>query len=131
MEHYLKAIAVVLVAVILILALNRTSNVFAALLSITVCIILAVFAIGYLSPIVAFCNKLNDLGGLRSDMLQILLKVIGIAITSEIAVTICDDAGNKSLGKTLQILTSAVIVYLSLPLLATLLEIIEEILSNI
>ena len=47
MDHYLKAIAVVLVAVILILALNRTSNVFAALLSITVCIILAVFAIAY------------------------------------------------------------------------------------
>ena len=131
MEHYLKAIAVAMVSVILILSLNRTGSVFAALLSMTVCVILSILAIGYLSPIVAFCRKLNDLGGLRSDMLQILLKVIGIATTSEIAVTICDDAGNKSLGKTLQILTSAIIVYLSLPLLTILLEIIEEILSNI
>lgn len=131
MEHYLKATAIVLVAVILILSLNHTHRVFATVLSLTVCAMIAVMAIGYLQPILAFCQKLNNLGGLPVDMLRVLIKVMGIAITAEVAVTICDDAGNKSLGKTLQLLSSAMIIYLSLPLLTTLLEIIEEILANL
>ena len=44
---------------------------------------------------------------------------------------ICEDSGNGALGKALQFLASAVILYLSLPLLSKLLDIVEGMLDNL
>lgn len=64
-------------------------------------------------------------------MLGILLKAVGIGLVSEIAGLVCTDAGNGSLGKTLQMLGSAVILYLSLPIFTAMLELIREILREL
>ena len=64
-------------------------------------------------------------------MLGILLKAVGIGLVSEIAGLVCNDAGNGSLGKTLQMLGSAVILYLSLPIFTAMLELIREILREL
>ena len=64
-------------------------------------------------------------------MLGILLKAVGIGLVSEIAGLVCTDAGNGSLGKTLQLLGSAVILYLSLPIFTAMLELIREILREL
>lgn len=64
-------------------------------------------------------------------MLGILLKAVGIGLVSEIAGLVCTDAGNGSLGKALQMLGSAVILYLSLPIFTAILELIREILREL
>ena len=48
---------------------------------------------------------------------------------AEIAALLCSDAGNTSLGKTLNILSGAVILWLSLPIFNKLLELLENILG--
>jgi hypothetical protein len=44
---------------------------------------------------------------------------------------VCADAGNASLGKVLQILASAVILWLSLPVFTALIELIQKILGEL
>ena len=91
----------------------------------------AMIALSYLEPVLDFLRELEALGDLQGDTLGILLKAVGIGLVSEIAGMVCSDAGNGSLGKTLQMLGSAAILYLSLPVFSALLELVREILREI
>jgi hypothetical protein len=54
---------------------------------------------------------------------------MGIGIISEIVCTLCTDVGNAALGRTLQLMASAAILWLSIPLLQELINFIEQILG--
>ena len=79
----------------------------------------------------AFAENLQSVSQLDSDYLAILLKVVGIGFLAEIAALVCTDAGNATMGKVLQMLSSCVIMWLSLPLLNGLLELVQDILGEI
>ncbi|MBR4972415.1 MAG: hypothetical protein IKY59_05535 [Oscillospiraceae bacterium] len=131
MERFFAASAGVLLTVILILCLRKQNGEIAALLSLCGCCLVAMVAVGFLSPILTFVRKLQQITTINNEMLQILLKVTGIALTAEIAGTLCSDSGNGALAKTLQMLASAVILYLSLPMMDALLELVERILTTL
>lgn len=131
MELFIKGCAAVLLTVVLVLGLGSRGKEFGVLMGILVCCMLAMGAMRYLQPVIDFLSELEVLGGLDSGMLEILLKISGIGILSEIVLLICTDAGNASLGKTLQLMGSAVILWLSLPVFTMLLELIENILGGI
>ena len=127
MSLFWKAAAAVLLAVVLGLSLGKQKDI-GVLLTMAVC---CMVAISYLEPVLDFLRELETLGDLQGDMLGILLKAVGIGLVSEIAGLVCTDAGNGSLGKTLQMLGSAVILYLSLPIFTAMLELIREILREL
>ncbi len=131
MEQFFRAVALVLLAVVFVLILKNSSKGIGELLSLLVCCMVMMAAVSYLEPVIAFVETVQDLSGLDGDMLKILLKVVGISVTVEIASLLCDDAGNSAMGKTLQILATAVILCLSLPMLTSLLRLIEGILKRI
>ena len=122
MSLFWKAAAAVLLAVVLGLSLGKQKDI-GVLLTMAVCCMVAMIAISYLEPVLDFLRELETLG--------ILLKAVGIGLVSEIAGLVCTDAGNGSLGKTLQMLGSAVILYLSLPIFTAMLELIREILREL
>ncbi len=113
------------------LCLGSRGKEMGALLAIFVCCTVALAALRYLEPVMDFLGKLESLGGLNSTMMGILLKVVGIGMISEISALICSDSGSSSLGKTLQLLGSAVILWLSLPLFTMLMELLETILGEL
>lgn len=125
-----RGAAAVLLAVVLGLSLGKQKDI-GVLLTMAVCCMVAMIAISYLEPVLDFLRELETLGDLQGDMLGILLKAVGIGLVSEIAGLVCTDAGNGSLGKTLQMLGSAVILYLSLPIFTAMLELIREILREL
>ena len=126
MSLFWKAAAAVLLAVVLGLSLGKQKDI-GVLLTMAVCCMVAMIAISYLEPVLDFLRELE----MQGDMLGILLKAVGIGLVSEIAGLVCTDAGNGSLGKTLQMLGSAVILYLSLPIFTAMLELIREILREL
>lgn len=130
MELLLKSAVGALIATVLGLVLGKYSKESAILLSIAACCMIAVSVVRYLEPSLDFIEKLQTLGAMDYNILEILLKSTGIAILSEIVVLICNDAGNSALGKTLQLLATSVILWLSLPLLNTLITLIENILMS-
>lgn len=131
MGLYWQGAAVVLLTVVLGLALGNQKKETGLLLTMAACCLVATAAMYYLKPVIEFVQQLQDLGQLDNEMLGILLKAVGIGLIGEIASLICADSGNGALGKTLHLLTSAVILWLSLPLLTGLLELIQEILGEV
>ena len=117
-------------AVVLILMLSSRKEM-GTLLSLAVCCMVAVIALSYLSPVIDFLGTLEQLGGLDGDLVETLLKAVGIGMLSELAGLVCNDAGNASLGKAVQLLGTAVILWLSLPLLTALTELLQSILGEL
>ncbi len=131
MDTILKAAAGVLVALMLYLTLIKSQSDFALLITLAVCCMLGSAALKYLSPVIDFFGTLQDIANLDPDLIVILLKSVGISLLSEMTGMICTDAGNAALGKTLQVLATAVILYLSLPLFTGLIELVEKILITL
>lgn len=131
MDLFIKTSASILLVIVLYLTLMKQGKDIALLLTIITCCMVAAIAVYYLQPVVDFLDKLQSIGDLNGEMVGILLKTVGIGLISELICLTCTDAGNASLGKTIQILSSAVILWLSIPLFNTLLEIVENILGAI
>ena len=131
MDVFLKASAGVLVSVVFVLILSKQGKDLSVLLIVAVCCMVASCAFAYLQPVKLFLARLLTIGQLESDTLSILLKSVGIGVVAEISCLICNDAGNAALGKTLQFLASAVILWLAIPLLNELIALIDDILGAI
>ncbi len=131
MDIFMKAVAGVLIAVVFGLVLAKKDRDMALLLSAAVCCMVAGIAVSFLVPVVDFLQKLQALGQLDTQMFEILLKSVGIGLLAEIAGLICADAGNAALGKGLQILSAAVILWMALPLLQGLLDVLETVLGEL
>ena len=131
MERYIQVVAGAIIAVILGIALSKYSKDMPVVLSILVCCMVLVVTFAYMEPILDFLQELKTLGQLNSEMMEILLKAVGIGLVAEIAGLICEDAGNKALGKAIQMLASVVVLWLSIPLMQSLLEMVEKIMEEI
>ena len=125
----MKAAAVIVIASVAMLVLSKQNKEIAILLSVVVCSMIVLGAGQYLRTVVDFIDRLAELGNLDPDILSILLKVVGIGVVTEIAVLICKDAGSSTMGKSLQIMASAAILWISIPLLEKFLDLLENVLK--
>lgn len=129
MVDFWKAAAAVLIAAVLALVLDKQAKDFSAILTMGVCALIGIMAISYLKPVLEFLQELERAGGIEKNLLEILLKAVGIGVASELIGVICTDAGKGSLGKSLQMLGSTAILALSVPVFRTLLTMIRQILG--
>ena len=129
MALYLKCAGAALVGVVLILALGRKEM--GLVLAAALCAMIALVAVEYLEPVLELLHRLEELGRLDGAMITILFKCVGIGLITEIAGMVCTDSGNASLAKALQLLGTAVVLWLSVPLYDGLLSLIQEILEGL
>jgi len=131
MERFIQVLAGVLLTVLLGAAISKQAADMKMLLTIAVsCMVLAV-VIRYLEPVIAFVEELQTAGNLDSEMVRILIKCVGISVVAEITVLVCSDSGNAALGKGIQMLATAVVLWLGLPLLQELLELVQRMLGEL
>lgn len=127
MELYWKTSAAVLLAVVMILTLRRQEM--GLVLGIAVCAMAAISALKYLEPVMELVNSITELGDLDGELLMVLIKSVGIGLLTEIVAMVCSDSGNTSMGKSLQLLGTAVILWLSIPLFTALLDLVRDIME--
>ena len=128
MELFLRATALVLLGVILILVLQRSREM-GLLVSLGICVSVILAAVSMLEPVLDFLKELRRLGGLDREFLNILLKCAGIGMIGEVAALICADAGETAMAKAVQLLTNGAMLLLSLPLLRQMVRLLEEVLG--
>lgn len=128
MDIFVKSVAGALIALIMYLILAKQGKDVSVLLTVAMCCMLAVAAIQYIEPVISFVNRLQQLSSMEPAMLQIILRAVGIGLLGEITALICADAGNASLGKSLQLLACGTVLWLSIPLFTQMIDLIEEIL---
>lgn len=131
MEIFWRMLAAALVSVVLTLALDRQSRDFSLLVTVAVCCMIGAAAVKFLNPVMEYMGQLEALGDLREDMLLSLLKIFGIGMSGEMAASVCNDAGNSSLGKGLRFLSNAAILYLSIPIFSSLTDLLVQILGDV
>lgn len=128
MTDFWKAAALVILAVILGTALGKTEKDITVVLTAAVCCIVAGISLNYLSDVITFLWTLNHSVAGRIPFLEPLLKIAGVAMLSELISLISSDAGNASIGKAMQMLGNAVMLFLALPFFEAFYSIVQEIL---
>ena len=131
MSEFWKITSVILLSVILCLTVGKTEKDIATILVMVVCCVAAGAAVKILEPVLDFLRELQQLCDLPEGVIGPLLKAVGVALVAEISASVCADAGNASLGKTLQMLGGAVVLSLSVPMLRSLMTIIKELISGL
>ena len=126
MELYFKGAAGILLAAVLGLALQKQEKDLSAVLTAAVIAMAAVLMLRLLEPVTELLRQLEQVGNLRSDALELLLKAAGIGLTAEVAGLVCADAGNAALAKMLRLLGTAAIRGRSVPMFTAVLECITE-----
>lgn len=121
-----KIIAFAILSVSIILLLKEQRKDIAMLISIVAGIGLLVFGISKLSLVIDLLNELIEKSGMNSEFLAIILKVTGIAYIVEFGKNICTDAGESAIGNKLEMAGKVIIVTLSIPLISSLMGIINE-----
>lgn len=130
MDTVFKVTSGVLITLVLSFVIAKNNKDISLLIIIFVCSGISISAIVFLEPILDFVEKLQLVGDLDNQYLNILLKCTGIGIVSEIAGSLCEDAGHASLSKSLKFLTSAIILSMSLPVFNSLLDVVQDILET-
>ena len=127
----MKAAAGALIAAMLGIILQRQGKEYAFVLVLGVGVMGACLTLSYMKPIMSFLDEMRIVGNIDSEVLRILFKSVGIGLVAEISAAICSDSGNASLGKMLQLLSAAVISWLSLPILEQVMDLIVEVLEGL
>jgi stage III sporulation protein AD len=131
MEKFYTLTAMSLITVVLSLTIRKQNGELAMILGLCGCVLVLSGMIQFLRPVIGFVRRIQNLVSWDTEILQSLLKITAVSLVSEIAALICSDAGNGALGKSLQILSVAVILWLALPMLEALLTMTERILVNL
>ena len=128
MDIFIKSATGVLIAIIAFILLQRHSKDFSVILTLTVCVMIAVACIQLLRPVTELFNQLITIGKIDREYFQIIMKAVGIGLLSEITTLICNDAGNTAMGKMLHLLATVTILLISLPLFSGLIELFNTLL---
>ena len=123
-----KIIGVGLPALIIIIVLKQYKPEFTVYVSIIAGAIILFMVISKLSAIVALLTNLSNKTGVGSEFLKILLKITGIAILTEFAVSICKDSGETAIASKIDLGGKIIIISISIPIITALLELIISIL---
>lgn len=131
MNVFWKIVAGILTALILWINISKSNKDISVLMTLAVSAITITAAVGLLQPVISFIKRLQEISNLDADLVSVVLKVVGVGIISEIAVVVCKDAGNESMGKALQYVSAAAALLLSLPVFEELLTLLDKILGTV
>lgn len=124
----IKIIGIAFIAVIIIVILKQYRPEFAIYASIIAGVLILTLASGTLSGIINMINSISSKTNINSDFLVILIKITGIAILTEFAVSICKDSGESAIANKVDMGGKVIIVSMSIPIISSLLETIIEVL---
>ncbi|MBE5730565.1 MAG: stage III sporulation protein AD [Clostridiales bacterium] len=89
------------------------------------CIIMLMI-VDYFAEIFAVITSLIEGAGISSNILKIVIKIIGIGYITEFAAGIIEDAGNSSVAEKIVIAGKVIILVVSLPIITALFDLVAE-----
>ena len=123
-----KIIGVGITALIIIIILKQYKPEFTIYVSIITGVIILIMVMDQLNAVIKVLTNLANKTGTGSTFLKILLKITGIAILTEFAVSICKDSGESAIASKIDLGGKIIIISISIPIITALLELIINIL---
>lgn len=128
LDEIIKIIGIGLTALVIAIILKQYKPEYAIYVSIIAGVLILFLAMEKLTGIINLLQAISDKTYINKQFLGILLKITGIAIITEFAVSICSDAGEKAIASKIEIGSKVIIIAMSIPIISSLLELIIEIL---
>ncbi len=122
-----KIIGVGIIALIISVIIKQYKPEFAMYISIIAGITILFLIIDKMYGIVTLLTNLSRKTGMNAEYLTILLKITGIAILTEFAVSICKDSGESAIASKIDLGGKVIVISMSIPIISALLEIIMKI----
>lgn len=122
-----KIIGIGLISLIIIVIIKQYKPEFAMYVSIISGIIIIFLSLDKITGIINLLTNLSNKTGINAQYLSILLKITGIAILTEFAVSICKDAGEVAIASKVDFGGKIIILSMSIPIISALLEVIMKI----
>lgn len=117
-----------LIGLVIIIIVKQYRPEFAIYISIVCGILILIFVMDKLTNVLNLIRSVIDKTNINSSFIAILLKITGIAFLAEFAVSVCKDAGESAIASKIEIGSKVIIIFLSIPVISSLLEIIIKIL---
>ena len=124
MENVIKIIGIGFIALITIIIVKQYKPEFAIYISMVAGILIIYMIIDKLGSIINLLQSISEKSGVSNEFLVLLLKMTGIAILTEFAVSICKDSGEGAIASKIEIGSKVVIISMSIPIISNLLEVI-------
>lgn len=123
-----KIIGIGLVALIIIVILKQYRHEFAMYVSLSAGVIIFALIFTKLSGIIELLKNLSSKASINNQFITLLIKITGIAILTEFAVSICKDTGETAIANKVDLGGKVIIMSMSIPIMCSLLETIVQIL---
>jgi len=124
----IKIIGVGLIALIIIIILKQYRPEFVIYVSIIAGVIILILIMDEVSAIIDLLTSLSNKTVINNEFLVLLIKITGIAFLTEFSVSICKDSGETAIANKIDIGGKVLIISMSIPIIASLLETIIKIL---
>lgn len=123
-----KILGIGLISVISIIVIKQYKPEFSVYISLIAGVIIILLIIDKITGIIGLLTALSTKVSINREFLEILLKITGIAILTEFAVSICKDLGESSIANKIDLGGKILIISISIPIISSLLESVIEIL---
>lgn len=117
-----KIIAIGLIALVIVTIIKQYKPEFAIYISIITGILIFGLAFDKLSEIIKLLNTFASKSSINGKFIALLIKITGIAILTEFAVSLCKDSGESAIANKIDIGGKIMIVAASIPIFSALLE---------
>lgn len=121
----MKCAGIAVAGAVLALTVRNMSGQFAALVALAAVVAVSMLALEFLKPVLAFAETLQDTAKLGQGVISPVMKTLAIGFVTETGKNLCEDAGEKTLGGVLQIAGGLGAFYVMLPLMQSVLELLE------
>ncbi len=129
MVKLLTVLGLVFIGIVFALLLKKDKPELTIFLILFLCIFIALHILALFQTILeevsVFGSYLEEYAG----FLKLLVKMIGLTYLSELAAGICKDYGYSSIGNQIEILGKMLIIVIGLPILRTIMELLEGVLK--
>ena len=123
-----KIIGVGIISLVIIIILKQYKPEFAIYVSIISGIIILFLVMDKIYGVVNLLINISNKTGTGTEFIGLILKITGIAILTEFAVSVCNDAGETAIANKVDLGGKIVIISISIPIITALLELILQIL---
>lgn len=128
MDEIIKIVGIGIIALITTIIIKQYRPEFAIYISIIAGILIIWLIFDKLGEVINLIKSMADKTSLNYSFLSILLKITGIAILTEFAVSICKDSGEGTIANKIELGSKVIIISMSIPIISSLLEIMLSIL---
>ncbi len=124
----IKIIGVGLISLIIIIIIKQYRPEFTIYVSLIAGAIILMLIMDKVSAIINLLTSLSNKTAINNEFLILLIKITGIAFLTEFAVSVCKDSGETAIANKVDMGGKVVIISMSIPIIASLLETVVKIL---